>query len=302
MIVRVSGAPWIGNTENQYMLGFGNSPQEALVASLFSVALVGFLVSGLMRWRGLIRLSDLLMPAALLAAYWLTYNKVPPFPPVGAVNKVFYVIVVGTAIGLAAEITSPHTARLLALLQPVAAAFYIGLPRLGTAPWEVALASVAGMAIMWMVFLHGETAAVDDIKRGGVVAVLALGFAPLALLGASSSSFQLCLIFAGGCFGILAIHAVKPGFRFGGASSTGALGGLIAIVDTVVLITRKADLIALAVLALCFVLPALSERICLKLGLSRPFPRLFVHVALAALPAATAFAVAFVDYGSSFPV
>ncbi|MBY3046913.1 hypothetical protein [Rhizobium leguminosarum] len=284
------------------MLGFGNSPQEALVASLLAMALVGFLASSLMRWHGLARLTDLLMPVALLAAYWLTYNKVPPFPPVGAVNKVFYVIAVGTAIGFAAEIAAPRAVRFLALLQPVAAAFYVGAPRLGTASWEVALASVAGVAVMGMVFLRRATGAADDVKRGGVVAVLALGFAPIALLGASSSSFQLCLMFAGGCFGILIIHAVKPTFRFGGASSIGALGGLIAIADTVVLITRKADLIALAVLAFCVVLPAFSERVCRMFGLSRPFPCLFVHVVLAALPAAAALAVALVDYGSSFPV
>jgi len=284
------------------MLGFGNSPQEALVASLLALALVGFFASSLMRWRGLARLSDLLMPAALLAAYWLTYNKVPPLPPVGAVNKVFYVMAVGTAIGFAAELGAPRAVRLLALLQPVAAAFYIGSPRLGIASWEVALAAIAGMAVMGMVLLRGGASAEGDVKRCGVIAVLALGFAPIALLGASSSSFQLCLMFAAGCFGILVVHSVKPAFRFGGASSIGALGGLIAIADTVVLITRKADLIALAVLALCVVLPAFSERICRMFGLSRPFPRLFVHVALAALPAAAALAVAYVHYGSSFPI
>ncbi|APO79546.1 hypothetical protein AM571_PC01816 (plasmid) [Rhizobium etli 8C-3] len=283
------------------MLGFGNSPQEALVSSLLVMALVGFLASSLMRWRGPARLTDLLMPAALLAAYWLAYNKVPTFPPVGAVNKVFYVIAFGTAIGFAAEIAAPRALRLLALLQPAAAAFYVGSPRLGIASWEVVLAAAAGMAVMGMV-LRGATGAEDDVKRGGVVAVLALGFAPIALLGASSSSFQLCLLFAGGCFGIMVIHAVKPAYRFGGASAIGALGGLIAIADTVLLITRKADPIALAVLALCVVLPALSERTCRTLGVSLPFPRLFVHVILAVVPAAAAFAVAFLDYGSSFPV
>lgn len=284
------------------MLGFGNSPQETLVASLLALMLVGFLASGLMRWRGLARVTDLLMPAALLAAYWLTYNKVPPFPPVGAVNKVFYVIAVGTVIGFVAEIADPRVVRLLALLQPVVAAFYLGAPRLGTASWEVVLAAIAGVAVMGMVVLRGATGAEDDVKRGGVTAVLALGFAPIALLGASSSSFQLCLTFAGGCFGILTIHAIKPAFRFGGASSMGALGGLIAIAYTVVLITRKTDLIALAVLSMCVVLPIFSERVSRMFGLSRPFARLFVHVALAALPAAAAFAVAFVNYGSSFPV
>lgn len=284
------------------MLGFGNSPQEALVAFLLAMTLVGFLASSLMRRRSLARLTDLLMPAALLAAYWLTYNKVPPFPPVGAINKVFYLIAIGTAIGFAVEMAAPRAVRHLALLQPVAAALYIGAPRLGTASWEVALAAIVGMAVTGMVFLRGPGGAEDDVNRGGVVAVLALGFAPLALLGASSSSFQLCLMFAGGCFGILIIHATKPAFRFGGASAVGALGGLIAIADTVVLITRKADLIALAVLAMCLVLPIFSERVCRTLGLSRPFARLFVHVVLAALPAAAAFAVAYLDYGSSFTV
>ena len=35
------------------MLGFGNSPQEALAASLFVMVLVSIFASGLMRWRRL---------------------------------------------------------------------------------------------------------------------------------------------------------------------------------------------------------------------------------------------------------
>jgi len=68
------------------------------------------------------------------------------------------------------------------------------------------------------------------------------------------------------------------------------------------LITRKADPIAIAILGLCVVLPVFSEGICRLLAVSRQFPRLFVHIALAALPAALAVVVAFLDYGSSFPV
>lgn len=283
------------------MLGFGNSPQEALAASLLVMVLVGVFASGLMRWRGLMRLTDLLMSVALLAAYWLVYNKVPAFPPVGAVNKIFYVIVVGTAVGFAVEIAARPALRLVSLFQPLAAAFYIGLPRLGVAPWEVVAAAVAGVAMMWLILWGTTVHAEDDVKRGGVVAVLALGFAPIALLGASSSSFQLCLLFAAACLGILLVHVIKPAFRFGGASSIGASGGLISIAYTVVLITRQADFIAIAVLAFCIVLPGVSERFCRTLGVSRPFPRLFVHIGLAVLPAALAVAVAFLDYGSSFP-
>ncbi|SCW51098.1 hypothetical protein SAMN02927900_02236 [Rhizobium mongolense subsp. loessense] len=284
------------------MLGFGNSPQEALAASLLAMVLVGIFASGLMRWRGLIRLTDLLMPVALLAAYWLVYNKMPAFPPVGAVNKVFYVIVIGTIVGFAVEIAAQPAVRVVSLFQPVAAAVYIGLPRLVVASWEVVAAAAAGVAIMWLILPGATAGPEDDVKRGGIVAVLALGFAPIALLGASSSSFQLCLMLAAGCFGILLVHVVNPVFRFGGASATGALGGLISVAYTVVLITRKADPIAIAVLGLCLVLPVFSERICRMLGVSRSFPRLFVHVSLAVLPAALAVAVAFLDYGSSFPV
>lgn len=283
------------------MLGFGNSPQEALVASLLVMTLAAFLVSGLMRWRGLVRPTDLLMPAALMAAYWLVYDKVPTFPPVGAVNKVFYMIAVGTLLGFSAERLMPKAVHFLALLQPLLGGVYIGLPRLGVASWEVVVATIVGLAVMWLV-LRGAAGGENDVKRGGVVAVLALGFAPIALLGASSSSFQLCLMFAAGCFGLLILHAFSPAFRFGGASSMGALGGLISVADTVVLITRKTDLVAVAVLALSVVLPMFSDRVCRTVRISGQFPRLVVHVALAALPAATAVAVAFLDYGSSFPV
>ncbi|PDS75234.1 hypothetical protein [Rhizobium sp. L43] len=283
------------------MLGFGNSPQEALAASLLAMVLVGIFASGLLRWHGLMRLTDLLMPAALLAAYWLVYNKVPAFPPVGAVNKVFYVIVLGTIVGFAVEIAAQPAVRVVSLFLPAAAAVYIGLPRLGVASWEVVAAAAAGVVLMWLILPGATAGPEDDVKRGGVVAVLALGFAPITLLGASSSSFQLCLILAAGCFGILLVHVVNPVFRFGGASATGALGGLISVAYTVVLITRKADPIAIAILALCVVLPMFSERVCRMLTVSRPFPRLFVHVSLALLPAALAVAVAFLDYGSSFP-
>ncbi|MBB5577403.1 MULTISPECIES: hypothetical protein [Rhizobium] len=283
------------------MFGFGNSPQETLAAPLLAMTLAAFLMSGLMRWRGVVLATDFLMPVSLLAAYWLVYNKVPAWPPVGAVNKLFYVIAVGALVGLTAEIVAPRSVRILALVQPVAAAFYIGQPRLGVATWEVLVAATVGIFLMWCL-LPGAAGREDDVKRGGVGSALALGFAPIALLGASSSSFQLCLMFAASSFGILVVHGVRPAFRFGGVSSIGALGGLIAIAFTVVLITRKTDLIAVSVLILSVVLPMFSDRICRATGLSKPFPLLFVHVLLAALPAALAVVVAFLDYGSSFPV
>ncbi|MGO4569821.1 hypothetical protein AB4Z52_33505 [Rhizobium sp. 2YAF20] len=287
------------------MSGLGDSPQEVLIVSALAVMIVALALSAILRWRGSVAPTDLLPATAFLAAYVLVYNKIPAFPPVGAVNKVFYLALLGTLLGAAVELLRWHViSRALALIQPVVAAVYIGQPRLGVAIWEVVLAALAGLAVALLLFSTTEADGEADIKRGGLVVVVSLGFAPLALLGASSSTFQLCLLFAAANFGILVVHVItKPAFRFGGASILGAWGGLVAVVDTVVLITRKADLVAALVLGLSVVMPRLvSNMACRALGISGRLARLIVYFGLAILPAAAAVLVAFVNYGSSFPI
>ncbi|MGO7581969.1 hypothetical protein ACC689_05200 [Rhizobium ruizarguesonis] len=287
------------------MSGLGDSPQEVLIVSALAVMIIALVLSAILRWRGAIAPTDLLPAISFLAAYILVYNKIPAFPPVGAVNKVFYVALLGTFLGVAVDLLRWHVIfRAFALIQPVIAAIYIGQPRLSVAIWEVALAALAGLAVALLIFGRTAPDGDADIRRGGLVAVLSLGFAPLALLGASSSTFQLCLLFATANFGILVVDVVtKPAFRFGGASILGGLGGLLAIVDTVVLITRKTDLIALALLGLSVVIPQiLTDLACHTLGVSGRLPRLVVYFGLAILPAAAAVLVAFVNYGSSFPI
>jgi hypothetical protein len=287
------------------MSGFGDSPQGALVVSALAVMIVALALSAILRCRGSIAPTDLLPPAAFLAAYVLVYNKIPAFPPIGAVNKVFYLALFGTLLGVAVGLFKRHVIfRAFALIQPVVAAIYIGQPRLCVATWEIVLAALAGLAAALLIFGRSEADGDAGIRRGGLVAVFSLGFAPLALLGASSSTFQLCLLFAAANFGILVVHVVTtPAFRCWGASILGAFGGLVAVVDTVVLITRKTDLVALAILGLTVVLPQLLSGIaCRAFGISKRFPRLVVFFGLAILPAATAVFVAFVNYGSSFPI
>ncbi|AVA26164.1 hypothetical protein [Rhizobium sp. NXC24] len=286
------------------MLGFGNSPQEIMAASVLAFIAGAVAVSAFMRWRKAILATDLLMPVSFLAAYWFVYNKIPAFPPVGAVNKIFFIALLGTVVGIVLEFSGlQRLGKMLALLQPIVAALYIGQPILGATPLEVLFAATAGVAVMAFVLFGNGEASDDDVRRGGGVAVLALGFAPIALLGASSSTFQLCLLYAAASFGVLVLHVTKPAFRFGPVSYLGGLGGLLSVADTVVLVTRKTDLVALAVLALSVVLPPLvSERVCRRIGISKPFARLVVYITFAVAPAVLAALVAFLNYGTDFPV
>ena len=65
------------------------------------LASILFLAAGILRCsRASPTWTGLLVPSAFLGAYWLVYSKIPPFPPVGAVNKVFYIALIGATIGL----------------------------------------------------------------------------------------------------------------------------------------------------------------------------------------------------------
>src|SRR5262245_33141084 len=111
------------------MLGFGNSPQEIMAASVLAFIAGAVAVSAFMRWRKAILATDLLMPVSFLAAYWFVYNKIPEFPPVGAVNKIFYIALLGTFVGIVLEFSGlQRLGKILVLLQPIAAALYIGQP------------------------------------------------------------------------------------------------------------------------------------------------------------------------------
>src|SRR5277367_6356367 len=60
-----------------------------VTAAIFSTA------SWLTKWAWL---ATIAVPAVFLVAYVSTYQKIPPFPPVGAANKVFYVALAATLV------------------------------------------------------------------------------------------------------------------------------------------------------------------------------------------------------------
>ncbi|WP_244426735.1 hypothetical protein [Sinorhizobium sojae] len=185
----------------------GGTPQEAVLNGTVSITSAVFVQAGLRRmlslsaaWAGLIG------SAAFLASYFLVYQKVPPFPPIGAVNKIFYISMAGALIGLAVDLADrPRLTTWAVVLQPLAAALYIGQSRLTAAPLEVVLAAAAGMLSMTLLRRDfGGSAGEDGAKRMLLLAIASAGFAPIALFGASSSSLQLCLMFAAALSAIVA--------------------------------------------------------------------------------------------------
>lgn len=274
-----------------------------LATAICGVALFG--LTALMRWRRVDRRCyDLLIPLGFFLSYWLTYNRVPSFPPVGAVNKVFYIAAAGSVLGLAAEWTGSRALGLLLLAAvPIASAAYIGDKIVLTQPFDLVVAALAGTAVLYALYREPQFSDEGSNLRPAVtLAVASAGFAPIAFIGASSSSLQLSLGFAFAIGGVVFWHLFRPNYRFGWGSLIGGAGGMIAVAQTVALITRKIDLFALAVLAMVFVVPTACRGIVERLGKSSQAVATLVLVGLCLVPAVAAAAVALARNGFSLPM
>jgi hypothetical protein len=112
---------------------------------------------------------------------------------------------------------------------------------------------LGGIALLWRL----DTVAKTPPKRNGgsivgtaMLMALLLTFAPVALLGGSSTSLMLCLAAVAGLAAVALWELAIPRQAFG-ASAVFSVGcGLLAMIDTVTLITRQVDLAALALLLL----------------------------------------------------
>jgi hypothetical protein len=73
----------------------------------------------------------LVSPVVFLISYMLAYRQVPPFPPIGAPNKIFYIALVATLVGFVLDLLAiGRLDRVLAVIVPGSIAGWIGLPRL----------------------------------------------------------------------------------------------------------------------------------------------------------------------------
>jgi len=273
-----------------------------LATAICGVVLFG--LTALMRWRRVDRRwYDLLIPLGFFLSYWLTYNRVPSFPPVGAVNKVFYIAAVGSVLGLAAERTGSRALGLLLLAaMPLASAAYIGDKIALAQPIELIVATLAGAAVLYTLYREAQFPDEGSNLRPAVMlSVASVGFAPIAFIGASSSSLQLSLGVAFGIAGVVFWHLLRPNYRFGWGSLIGGAGGMIAVVQTVALITRKVDLLALAVLSLVFVVPSICRGSIDHLGKTNRAVATLLFAGLCLVPAIAAVAVMLARNGFSLP-
>src|SRR6476646_133262 len=93
--------------------------------------LLGLVLSGLARIVRHSAVASIVLPIIFLASYIVTYQQVPPFPPIGATNKIFYIALAAALVGFALDLL-PRTAnyrKLLAAIMPLLIVGWIGFPR-----------------------------------------------------------------------------------------------------------------------------------------------------------------------------
>src|SRR5262249_5432354 len=118
-------------------------------------SLLGLVLSGLVRTVRHSAAASIVLPIIFLASYVVTYQQVPPFPPVGSTNKIFYIALAATLAGLILDLL-PGTAvyrRVLAVILPLLIVGWIGFPRFAKPNLElIATASglwLGGIAVLW---------------------------------------------------------------------------------------------------------------------------------------------------------
>ena len=229
-----------------------------IMGAALSCFLLGLALSGLARLAPTAAVQSLVSPAIFLTSYLLAYQRVPPFPPIGATSKIFYIALGATLVGFILDLLAIRRLdRVLALIVPGLIAGWIGLPRFTSGDLDVVATASAlwfgGSAVLWR--LDAVSKAPTECNGGSVVGTamlmsLMLGFAPVALLGGSSTSAMLCFAAVAGLGAVAIWELAFPREALCTSSFLGAGSGFLAVVCTVTLITQQIDLAALALLLL----------------------------------------------------
>lgn len=265
---------------------------------------VGFvigLVGGILGW--FISLLGRLTPAAaFLASYYLAYGAVPDFPPLASTGKVFFSVVGLIALGLVFDyfVKSRAVSTICAAFVPTLLILWIGYVRLTNAfSAEFAVIAiiflvVGTLVLLWMRSIDSAPvgASRGPVASTSILLAFAAGYAPIALVGGSSTGFGLLAGFAAGLGGLGLVQYVLPSASLGWTGILPGLGGLLAVNDSVTLINGKMDFLLLALLCTSVALGQLAGRLLLRLetkslclsqlivGLSTLFPS-FIVIALA---------------------
>jgi hypothetical protein len=282
--------------------------ENPIVLAALTCFLLGLVLSGLLRVVRSSATASTVLPIIFLASYVVTYQQVPTFPPVGSTNKVFYIALAAALIGLVLDLL-PRTTKyrkLLAVIMPLLIVGWIGFPRF--AKPDVALMATAlglwlgGIALLWRLNTVATTTAEQNggsIVGTAMLMALLLAFAPVALLGGSSTSLMLCLAAVAGLAAAALWELAVPRNAFSASAVFGVGCGLLAMIDTVTLITREVDLVALALLLLIPYAGEVSARLLLPQYRFRGRIRQVLVGTLAASPILLVMAVLFLRHPES---
>jgi hypothetical protein len=281
--------------------------ENPIILAALICFLLGLVLSGLARLLPGSTIASAVPPIIFLVSYVLTYQQVPDFPPIGATNKIFYVALAAALIGFSLDLLSPtaNYRKLLAVLMPLFIVGWIGFPRFAKLDTELMATAVglwlSGTVLLWRL----QTAATTPPERNGgsivattMLMALMLAFAPVGLLGGSSTSLMLCLATVAGLAAVTLWELILP--RAFGASAVFGVGcGLLAMIDTVTLITRYVDLAALALLLLIPYAGEIGARLLLPSKRFRGRVRQVLVGILTALPILLVIAVLFLRHPES---
>jgi hypothetical protein len=282
--------------------------ENPIVLAALTCFLLGLALSGLARLLTESIIASAVPPIIFLASYVLTYQQVPDFPPIGATNKIFYIALAAALAGFALDLL-PRLAnyrKLLAVIMPLLIVAWIGFPRFAIPDIELIATALGlwlgGTVLLWRLDI---VATVPAERNGGSIVgtamlmALMLAFAPIALLGGSSTSLMLCLATVAGLATVALWELILPRNAFGASAVFGVGGGLLAMIDTATLITRHVDLAALALLLLIPFAGEAGGRLLIPSKRFRGRVRQVLVGTLSALPVLLVVAVLFLRHSES---
>jgi hypothetical protein len=220
-------------------------------------------LAGAMVGRFVPLIARLTPAAAFLGSYYFAYGIIPDFPPIASTGKVFYAVVALAVLGVVFDYVwrSRPVPVICAIALPALLFLWIGYSRLTTA-FSTGLAIIAlcyvvgGALAIWQI--HRIDSAPASASRGPVSSIsmllaLAAGYAPIALVGGSSTGLGLLAGFAGGMAVLGLVQFAAPLTALGWTGILSGFGGLLALNDSVTLINGKLDFLLLVPLCLCLV-------------------------------------------------
>jgi hypothetical protein len=142
-----------------------------IVQTALTCFVLGLALSGLVRFTPARLVASWVPTAVFLSSYVMTYQQVPTFPPIGAVNKIFYVALAAALVGFALDLLrTTKLDRALAVVVPGLIVGWIGLPRFVNADLEAATTAsglwLGGSVVMWRLNVVAKSTA-DQRREPG---------------------------------------------------------------------------------------------------------------------------------------